>query len=133
VDALAERFATIIRDNGGEVSKIENCTLQTLAYPIKKNRKGHYVLMNITAPSAALDEMSRLMGLSEDILRFLNVVVAEHEKGPSALLKASRYDDTDTRDNRGGDGRERRPYHNRSNDSAQSPTTGTDTNAARPE
>lgn len=131
VDALAERFATIIRDNGGEVSKIENCALQTLAYPIKKNRKGHYVLMNITAPAAALDEMSRLMGLSEDVLRFLNIVVDEHEKGPSALLKSSRYDDTETRDNR-GEGRERRPYHNRSYDGADA-APGHDGQAPRPE
>lgn len=115
VEGLANRFADVVRDNGGQVGKIEHVGLQNLAYPIKKNRKGHYVLMNVTASSAALDEMSRLLGLSEDILRFLNVKVDLHENGPSALLKAFRFDREDGegregRDGRDRDGRERRPY-----------------------
>ncbi len=91
VEALMERFASIVRDNGGEVSKAEYCGLRTMAYLIKKNRKGHYVLLNISAPAAAIAEMERNMRISEDVLRFLTVRVLAHEKGPSALLKSSRY------------------------------------------
>ena len=50
VDQLAEEFAGIITANGGQVTKTENWGLRTLAYRIKKNRKGHYVMMNIDAP-----------------------------------------------------------------------------------
>ncbi|MFN7709486.1 MAG: 30S ribosomal protein S6 [Holosporales bacterium] len=91
VEALMERFASIIRDKGGEVSKTEYCGLRTMSYLIKKNRKGHYVLLNIKAPAEAVAEMERNMRISEDVLRFMSVRVLAHEKGPSALLKSSRY------------------------------------------
>jgi len=100
VETLTEKFTKIITDNGGSVGKTEYCGLRTLAYLIKKNSKGHYVLMNITAPSSALKEAERLMSISEDILRFLSVKVEKHEEEASSLLKASRYrDDSNPRDN----------------------------------
>lgn len=100
VEALAERFANVIRENGGQVGKSEYCGVRNLAYLIKKNRRGHYVVMNITAPAAAVKEMERLMGLNEDLLRFLTLRVDEHEKGPSALFKSTRYqrEESSTRD-----------------------------------
>lgn len=91
VESLTEKFTTVIKDNGGSVGKTEYCGLRVLAYPIKKNNKGHYVLMNVTASASALKEVERIMSLSEDILRFLSIKVDKHEEGPSALLKASRY------------------------------------------
>lgn len=101
VEALTEKFSNVITENGGSVGKTEYCGLRTFTYLIKKNRKGHYVLMNITADTKALDEMERLMHLSEDILRYLSVKVEEHETGPSALLKSSRYGREDTYYSRG--------------------------------
>ena len=91
VESLTERFTTAVKENGGSVGKTEYCGLRTLAYPIKKNMKAHYVLMNVTAPVVALKEMERLMYLSEDTLRYLSIKVDAHEEGPSALLKANRY------------------------------------------
>lgn len=90
VDGLTEKFSNIIRDQQGSVGKTEYCGLRTLTYPIKKNTKGHYVLMNITANSKAIVEMERQMRLNEDLLRFLTVIVEEHQDGPSPLLKAAR-------------------------------------------
>lgn len=91
VEALSERFSNIIRDNGGQVGKAEYCGVRNLTYLIKKNRRGHYVVMNITAPAAAVKEMERVMGLNEDLLRFMTLRVDEHEKAPSALFKSTRY------------------------------------------
>ena len=87
VDALTDAYAQIIADNGGEVSKREYWGLRSLSYRIKKNRKGHYVLLNITAPAAAVVEMERNMRISEDVLRYLTVKVDLLEEGPSAVMQ----------------------------------------------
>lgn len=92
VDALAAEFAEIVRKHGGQVTKTEPWGLRSLAYRIKKNRKGHYVLFNIDAPAAAVQELERNMRLHEDVLRYLSVQVEELEAGPSAIL---RRDDRD--------------------------------------
>ena len=87
-ETLANQFADVIRENGGDVGKIEYWGLKSLAYRIKKNRKGHYSLLNLEAPPAALAEMERRMGLHEDVLRFMTLRVEEHETGPSAMMQA---------------------------------------------
>ncbi len=91
VESLTQSLTEILKESSATVGKTEYCGLRTLAYPIKKNKKGHYVLMNITASSEALNELDRRIRLNEDILRHMNVLVDEHENEPSALLKASRY------------------------------------------
>ncbi len=105
VETLAETLAKIIEENGGKVTKTEHWGLRTLAYRIKKNRKGHYVLMNIDAPSDAVREMERQMRLNEDIIRYLTTRVDELEEGPSAILQARNARD----DRRGGRGGSRPP------------------------
>jgi small subunit ribosomal protein S6 len=108
VETLTEELSAIITDNGGSVEKVEQWGLRTLAYRIKKNRKGHYVLMNIDAPSAAVVEMERLERINEDIIRILTILVEELEEGPSAMLRSR--DERDDRRGRGGDrGGDRRP------------------------
>jgi len=96
VEQLAETFSGIIRDNGGEVAKTEHWGLKTLAYKIKKNRKGHYVLMNLDAPAAAVAEMERNMAINEDVLRVLTVRVDKLDPGPSAMMQ--RRDERDRGD-----------------------------------
>jgi len=90
VDNLTEKFSGVIRDLQGTVGKTEYCGLRQLCHPIKKNKKGHYVLKNITAEASAIDEMERQMRLNEDVLRYMTVCVDEHHDGPSPLLKAAR-------------------------------------------
>ena len=98
VDQLVETFRGILENNGGKVLKVENWGLKTLTYRIKKNRKAYYTLLNIDAPSTAVDEMERLMRFNEDILRYLTIKVEEHEEGPSAMMQKR-----DDRPRRGGD------------------------------
>ena len=100
VEALTNQFAELVTGMGGTVSKKEYWGLRSLTYRIKKNRKGHYTLLNIDAPSAAVKEMERTMSINEDIIRFLTVRVDALEEGPSAMMrKADRDRD---RDDRGG-------------------------------
>jgi small subunit ribosomal protein S6 len=87
VDALVESYKGIIEANGGSVGRVENWGLKSLTYRIKKNRKAYYTLMDITAPAAAVQEMERQMGLSEDVLRFMTIRVEKHEEGVSAMMQ----------------------------------------------
>ncbi|MGI9400786.1 MAG: 30S ribosomal protein S6 [Rhizobiaceae bacterium] len=93
VDALIEQFKGVLESNDGTVSKVENWGLRSTAYRINKNRKAHYVLMNVDAPAAAIAEMERQMRLSDDILRYMTIRVEEHEEGPSAMMRKSDRDD----------------------------------------
>lgn len=87
VDTLTADLKKIIDDNGGEVTKTEYWGLKSLAYRIKKNRKGHYSLLNLDAPADALKEMERNMRLNEDIIRYMSVRVDELEEGPSIMMQ----------------------------------------------
>ena len=92
VDALATHLKTIVEGEGGKVEKQEYWGLRGLAYRIKKNRKGHYVLLNINAPSAAVIELERQLKINEDVLRYITVKVDQFDVSAS---KRNREDRTD--------------------------------------
>jgi small subunit ribosomal protein S6 len=89
VEALTNQFSELVTGLGGTVSKKEYWGLRSLTYRIKKNRKGHYTLLNIDAPPAAVKELERTMSINEDIIRFLTVRVDALEEGPSAIMQRS--------------------------------------------
>lgn len=108
VEDLTAQFTALISENGGTVAKTEYWGLRNLAYKVKKNRKGHYVLLNIDAPHAAVSELERIMGLNEDVLRTLVLRVDALEEGPSVVMQTR--NDRDSRGGRSGDrGGDRRP------------------------
>ena len=107
VDALAENATKIITDNGGKVVKTETWGLRGLAYRIAKNRKAHYVMLELDAPAAAVAELERQTGINEDVIRFMTIRVDDHEAGPSAMMRRSERDrergsDRGDRGDRGG-------------------------------
>ena len=104
VETLTKEFTDLIEQGGGKVTKSEYWGVKGLAYKIKKSRKAHYSLLNIDAPSAAVNEMERRMGLSPEILRFLTVKVEEHETEQSVMLRKSDRDERGDRGDRGGFG-----------------------------
>jgi small subunit ribosomal protein S6 len=100
VEAMTEQYKAVIEAGGGTIAKVEYWGVKSLAYRIKKNRKAHYALMNITAPPAAVAEMERQMGINEDILRFMTVRVEEHEIEPSAMMQRRDREERRDRDDR---------------------------------
>ena len=88
VDALADSFAQLVADNGGEIRKREYWGLRNLSYRMRKNRKGHYVLFNLSAPPAAIAELERTMRINEDVIRYLTIRVETLEEGPSAMMQS---------------------------------------------
>ena len=111
VDNLVEQFKGILSENGGTVAKVENWGLRTTTYRIKKNRKAHFVLMNVDAPSSALNEMERQMRINDDILRYITIRVEAHDEEPSAMMRKNDRDDRPPRGGPGGrdGGRDDRP------------------------
>ena len=89
VETLTTQFEELVKGLGGTVSKKEYWGLRSLNFRIKKNRKGHYTLLNIDAPSAAVKELERTMSINEDIIRYLTVRVDALEEGPSAVMQRS--------------------------------------------
>ena len=92
VKDMASKFATVIKDNGGELKNQEDWGLRTLAYKINKNRKGHYTLMHFDAPAKAMAEMERQMKLNEDVLRHMTLRMEELPEGPSYIMKSADQD-----------------------------------------
>ena len=88
VESMADEFAQIITSAGGSIKKREYWGLRSLAYRIKKNRKGHYFMFNMETGPDALREYERILGLNEDIIRVLNLQIEEVEEGPSIMMQA---------------------------------------------
>jgi small subunit ribosomal protein S6 len=107
VDAISAALTEIVEQQGGKVAKTEYWGLRTITYRIKKNRKAHYVMLNIEAPATAVAELERNVSLNEDIIRSMTIRVEELEAGPSAMMrKAERSERSDGDD---GAPRPRRP------------------------
>ena len=85
-ETLLEKFIAVIQSFKGEIKKRENWGIRNLAYKINKNRKGHYMLLNIDGPPEAIKEYERLMRLDEDIIRFLTIKIKSIDEKPSPLM-----------------------------------------------
>ena len=118
VDALAEAATRIVTEGKGKIVKTETWGLRGLAYRIAKNRKAHYVMLEIDAPAGVVAELERQTAINEDVIRYLTIRVDEHEAGPSAMMRRSERDsrrgDRGDRGDRGPRGdREDRPRRDR--------------------
>ena len=103
VEEMTTLYKGLIEQNGGKVPKAEYWGVKSLSFRMHKNRKAHFTLFNIEAPSAAVKEMERQEGISEDVLRFITIRVDAHEEGPSAMMrKVDRDRERDDRDGGGG-------------------------------
>jgi small subunit ribosomal protein S6 len=109
-ETLNEELKALIESQGGHIAKIEYWGLRNLmGARIKKNRKGHYSLLAIDAPSAAVKEMERQLSINEDVLRYLTVRVEELDLELSPIL-ARRDRDRSERGDRDGRDSPRRDF-----------------------
>ena len=100
VEDLTKMFSDILTTGGGKIAKTESWGLRALAYRIKKNRKGHYVLIESDTPPAALLEMERNMRLHEDVLRYMSIKLKELSKEPSPMMGGGDRTNDNTFDDR---------------------------------
>ena len=92
VDALAAQATEIIESNKGKVTKTETWGLKNLAYKIDRNRKAHFVMLNIEGPGSLVAELERQARINEDIIRYMTIAVEEHEEGPSVMMRKNERD-----------------------------------------
>lgn len=92
VDAIAAATTEIVENNGGKVTKTETWGLKSLAYKIDRNRKAHFVMLNIDGPGAVVAELERQNKINEDIIRWLTIAVEELEEGPSVMMRKNDRD-----------------------------------------
>jgi small subunit ribosomal protein S6 len=102
VDALAEAATKIVTDNQGKVVKTESWGLRSLAYRIAKNRKAHYVMLEIDAPAGVVAELERQTQINEDVIRYMTVKVDELEAGPTVMMRKQERDRERRSDREGG-------------------------------
>ncbi|MFC0587984.1 30S ribosomal protein S6 [Novosphingobium aquiterrae] len=98
VDALAATATEIVEAHQGKVTKTETWGLKNLAYKIKRNRKAHFVMLNIEAPAGTVAELERQTAINEDVIRWMTVRVDEHEAGPSVQMRKNERERTKRRE-----------------------------------
>ena len=101
VDTLAASATEIVESMGGKVTKTESWGLRSLAYKIAKNRKAHFVLLNIDGPTNVVAELERQTSINEDVIRYMTVTVDEHETGPSVMMRKNDRERTRRREREG--------------------------------
>jgi len=85
-ETLIDEFTSVIKSHDGEIKKTEYWGIRNLAYKINKNRKAHYYMLNISSSPETISEYERLLGLHEDIIRFLTVKIDKVDENPSLLM-----------------------------------------------
>ena len=98
VDALAATATQIVEAGEGKVTKTESWGLKNLAYKITRNRKAHFVMINIDAPAGVVAELERQTGINEDVIRWMTVRVEAHEEGPSVMMRKNDRERTKRRE-----------------------------------
>ena len=100
-ETLIDEFTSVIKSHDGEIKKTEYWGIRNLAYKINKNRKAHYYMLNISSSPETISEYERLLGLHEDIIRFLTVKIDKVDENPSLLMnnKVDRYRNDSDSDN----------------------------------
>ena len=101
VDALAAAATEIVESNQGKVVKTETWGLKNLAYKIKRNRKAHFVMLNIEASGDVVAELERQTQINEDVIRYVTIRVEEHEEGPSVMMRKNDRERTRRREREG--------------------------------
>ncbi|MBX7481054.1 30S ribosomal protein S6 [Qipengyuania qiaonensis] len=92
VDQLAATATEIVENNEGKVTKTETWGLKSLAYKIDRNRKAHFVMLNIEGPGSVVAELERQTRINEDVIRYMTIAVDEHEEGPSVMMRKNERD-----------------------------------------
>lgn len=101
VDALATTATEIVEAHNGKVTKTETWGLKNLAYKIKRNRKAHFVMLNIEASGDVVAELERQTSINEDVIRYMTIRMDELEEGPSVMMRKSDRERTRRREREG--------------------------------
>jgi len=96
VNAMIDRYRSMIEGNGGQIHRLEDWGRRQLAYPITKIHKAHYVMMNIEVNAATLNELVSAFRFNDAVLRHLVIAREKALTEPSLMAKAK--EDQEERD-----------------------------------
>lgn len=89
LQAMVERYKSMITEGGGKIHRYEDWGRRQLAYQIQKLAKAHYICLNIECSREVLVELESAFRFNDAILRHLTVRKEEAETAPSIMMKAS--------------------------------------------
>jgi small subunit ribosomal protein S6 len=87
--ALIDKYRTILSDQGADVLKVENWGTRTLAYQVKKQSKGCYVLVIFDAEPTVIAEYERRMRIDEKVIKFQTIIMEGGYEAPPVVETAS--------------------------------------------
>ena len=88
VPAMIERYKTLVENGNGKIHRLEDWGRRQLAYPIQNLVKAHYVLFNIEATQAAIDELVETFRFNDAILRHLVIRRDGPDTEQSLIMKS---------------------------------------------
>ena len=88
VPAMIERYKALIEGGNGKIHRLEDWGRRQLAYPIQNLVKAHYVLFNIEATQAAIDELVETFRFNDAILRHLVIRRDGPDTEQSLIMKS---------------------------------------------
>jgi small subunit ribosomal protein S6 len=68
-----ERFATLVKEQGGELAEVKEWGMRKLAYPIQDFKEGYYVLMHFSAQPEAVAELERVLKITDPVIRYMTI------------------------------------------------------------
>lgn len=90
VPGMIERYTQAIEKDGGKVHRLEDWGRRQLAYPINKIHKAHYILMNVEASQASVDELTTNFRYNDAVLRNMVIRADEAVTEESPIMKAEK-------------------------------------------
>ena len=70
-DALVKKFEDLVTSNGGVIEKTDRWGMKKLQYPINYKSEGYYVLMTFEAQKTLVEEIKRVIGITDGVIRRL--------------------------------------------------------------
>jgi small subunit ribosomal protein S6 len=82
-DKLVDRYAEVIKTQGGDVTKVDRMGKRKMAYEMQKHQEGTYALLVFSAPGTAVAELERQMRLADEVIKFQTLrVIPEYRPVP---------------------------------------------------
>ena len=88
VHQISDQYKEWVKDFGGELKKCEYWGLRTLAYEIKKNKKGHYLFYVVALGASDIQNLENKLKFREDIIRYVTFKVDKYDEKPSMMMQS---------------------------------------------
>ena len=96
VAAKVDFVKGVLEKNGAQIAALQKMGVRKLAYEIQKHQRGYYFIFYFTAPSASIDEIERILRITEEVIRFMTVKyenkkeITQWEKLSSSVNKSEK-------------------------------------------